>query len=713
VIPMSPALMVLAAGTWMAAVAGRWWGWGGVVMAVGLAAGAGLRAGPSGRRGTMTALTALVVAAGGASGALSMDREEAILAHPTRAGEVEMTVRLLDDPRRGPYGWWARAVADPPEAGRPAGVPMLLSFDVHPGAVAAETLRVRGWRSARAGRVGGDPYSGVVTGDWAPVDGDGGGPVMVAGNAVRERILERLAGGDTPEALLAGFLVGDTSGVPAADLEAMRRAGLSHLVAVSGSNVALFLTLTFLALGPLGSGPRRRAVLGLAAVAVLVVATRWEPSVVRASIMAALVLGGRVGGWALDALSALAVTVVLAVVVSGELATEVGFTLSVLATGGVVVGSRRARASPVLVRVLAAGLGAQVAVAPVLLAAFGTMPLLSPLTNLVAVPVVSATTTVAAVGAAAGFGSLLEVAAVGASLVLGLARLASSWPQLGWPGAGLVAALALLAARPLLRPAVAVAGAVLVAFLVTGGGVDRPAMVVLDVGQGDAILLLGREGGSVLVDGGPDPAVLEAKLAGLGVHHLDLVVLTHVHADHATGLAAVFGRRPVDRFWAPGPPHETARSRQAITAARAAGVPITSAPVGETVEIGGLVIEVLGPVRRYAAPNDQSAVLLVRDGDGPRALLTGDIETHAQADLAGTVADVLKVPHQGGATSDLDWLASLGADLAVVSVGPNQFGHPAPTVLATLERAGAQVLRTDLDGDVVVPLDGTAPSHGR
>src|SRR5690606_11377506 len=119
----------------------------------------------------------------------------------------------------------------------------------------------------------------------------------------------------------------------------MRRAGLSHLVAVSGSNVSLFLTLTVIALGPLGAGPRRMAALGLAALVVLVVATRWEPSVVRASIMAALLLAGRVAGWALDTPTALGVTVSCAVVVSGELATDVGFAMSVLATAGVVAGS--------------------------------------------------------------------------------------------------------------------------------------------------------------------------------------------------------------------------------------------------------------------------------------------------------------------------------------------------------------------------------------
>jgi competence protein ComEC len=85
-------------------------------------------------------------------------------------------------------------------------------------------------------------------------------------------------------------------------------------------------------------------------------------------------------------------------------------------------------------------------------------------------------------------------------------------------------------------------------------------------------------------------------------------------------------------------------------------------------------------------------------------LLPGDIEVFAQGELSHLRADVLKVPHQGAATSDPGWLEEVGADLAVISVGPNQFGHPAEWVIEVLEGSGAEVVRTDEVGDVVVPL---------
>lgn len=701
---------VLAAGavTWGATALGRWWAgalWLAPVILVGLhrRAGRGLQ------------LLAFLALVGLASGWASAAREAAVLAYPTPAGRFEAGVRLVTDVRRGTYGWWALGVVEPAEAGRPPAAPLLLVFERPPAAVAGERLAVEGWRRPRAARARGRPYTGLVEVDAHRSLPGSAPPWWYLGNLVRRRALDELAGPEPGRALLAGFLIGDTSGVAAADLEALRRTGLTHLVAVSGSNVALFLMLVMVAAGPLAAGPRRRAVVGLAALAVLVVATRWEGSVVRAATMAALMLGGRVGGWALDALTALGVTVVVVMVTNAHLATDVGFTLSVLATVGVVAGSRRLRPFPGRIgSALAATLGAQLAVAPIILTVFGSMPLLAPLTNLVAVPVVAASSVLGAVGVAAGWGLPIELATAGADLVLGVARLGAGWPQVGWVGTGLAVTALLPATRPRLRPLAALLVSVGVsgALLAGTARLQGPAAVVLDVGQGDSILIRSGSGRDLLVDGGPDPAVLEAKLAAYGVSALDLVVLTHVHADHAEGLAAVLGRRPVAALWLPDGPHSTPASVRVAGLAAAAGIPTSSPPVGEVLAWDDLVIEVLAPRRRYASPNDQSVVLRVGRPGGERLLLTGDVEVFAQADLWGTRAEILKVPHQGGATSDLEWLAGVGARLAVISVGPNQFGHPSAEVIASLEAGGAVVRRTDLEGDILVSLDGPRPGDG-
>jgi competence protein ComEC len=318
---------------------------------------------------------------------------------------------------------------------------------------------------------------------------------------------------------------------------------------------------------------------------------------------------------------------------------------------------------------------------------------------------VAAATVIGALGVA-GLGPLIHVAAFLSSIVAQLARAASVWPQVGaWAVAGpALAGLVALRWRTL-RPPMFAAGAALVMVSLLGvtGTLPPEGVVVLDVGQGDAILLSGGPGSLALVDGGPDPAAVLDRLRRYGVTHIDLVVMTHGDADHAGGLAAVIDRYPVGEVWASLDPHSTESAAEVLDMTEARGVPVTSPTVGQTRRLGSLLIVVEGPRRVYEKGNDQSIVLTIL-GSERSMLLTGDIETRAQADLDDLKADVLKVPHHGGGTSDPGWLTGVGAGLAVISVGANDFGHPVLWVIEALEEAGSEVRRTDEEGDIVVDL---------
>ena len=522
------------------------------------------------------------------------------------------------------------------------------------------------------------------------------------GTSLRRAALERLDPLVDGRALLAGFLIGDTSGVDPADVDAMRLSGLSHFVAVSGSNVALFLLLLFIFTGPLAMGPRRRAIVGLLGLPIYAAVTAFEPSVLRASVMAALALVGRIVGLVLEAWQLLALAVVLLVLVEPSLPGSVAFQLSVVATAGVIVGARWPASSKVA-RPFAVTVGAQVAVAPVLLIHFGTVPLMSPLANLVVGPLVGLATALGAVGLL--FPSAVAIGSVVAELILGIARLTSGWPQLGVYGVALTLVVGFLALFfRSVRPFVFVAAAVGFAFVVVPSGWPPPASAtVLDVGQGDAILLHGGGGRFGLVDGGPDPVVLERKLRSYGVESIEFAILTHVHSDHAAGLAGVWQRFPIHHLYASLEPHRSSAADRLIAEARMSGVDVSSPEPGQRMTFGDLILDFEGPRRRYASPNDQSIVVTV-SGPQRTMLLSGDIETFAQAELRHLRADVLKVPHQGAGTSDAGWLVDVGSDHAVISVGPNQFGHPVPWVIELLEASGARVSRTDLEGDVVIEL---------
>jgi competence protein ComEC len=610
-------------------------------------------------------------------------------------GSYNGPVTLLGEVVEGRFGPWA--------IGSIEDGPVLVVFEEHPGAGRGDQLLISGGLSAGPGTAGGRQYGAVLR--VRKVDAVQESPFLLhrAGKLVARTVESRLQPYDDGRALLAGFLIGDTSRIAEADVDAMRRSGLAHFVAVSGSNVALFLALLAFAAGPLALGPKRRALLGLAALPVYVAATRFEPSVVRAAFMAGVALGGRLLGVVLEAWQLLSFAVAALVIVDPALTSNVGFQLSVAATAGVLVGARWPLGVRAM-RPLAVTLGAQLAVAPLLLVHFGTVPLLSPAVNLAAAPMVALSTVVGAVGVA-GVEPLVSPAGWVADAVLTLARGSAPWPQLGgFELGGLVLAALTCVVLPRARPVVVSIAAAGLLFVIVdpGGGLQAGEVVVLDVGQGDAILIHGGEGRFALVDGGPEESEVVNKLRRYGVRSLDLMVLTHVHADHATGLIGVLDAFPVEEAWMSLEPHSTSASEAVVAGLGERRIPVVDPEVGTRFKLGHLTLIVEGPLRRYASPNDQSLVITVV-GPGRTMLLSGDIETHAQADLAHLEADVLKVPHQGAATSDAGWLGDVGSALAVISVGPNQFGHPVEWVIDVLDDSN-QVVRTDELGDVVVDL---------
>jgi competence protein ComEC len=713
VTPLARSLWKAVPFMWLGALVGFGWGWR-AALAVVAVAGAMLAVG--GRRWAMVGLVlALGVCSGLVAQAFERGQLEALASDSRR---LTFHARALSDPLPGRFGWRQVvrpvAVVSAPGAVTPWQGPALVVHTPGPvDAVVGDTVQITGRIQARSGFVERFPVAGVVADpDVVPVEADIGA-VRGLANLIRGRVLGDLDLGDRGEALLAGFLVGDTSGVSDADLDSLRRAGLTHYVAVSGSNVALFLALWWLVLAPVARYPRLRALSGLAGVVVFALVTRAEPSVVRAGAMVSVLLVGRLFGWAFDRWTALAIGVLGCLAVSGRLAVDVGFALSVAATMGVMWGANRFTFEPKPVAtVVGASLSAQVAVAPILLAVFGSMPLLSPLANLVAAPLVAASTATGGVGALAGVGPLVWLGSSLADLVLFVAELAAPWPQAG-PAVVLgVAVLALVGWRFTgLRPALAMlsAGAVALAVFPFGVRLDVPAVVFLDIGQGDSELIVG-DGFTVLIDGGPDPVLLGRKLDEYGIGRIDLLIVSHVHADHIEGLRSVVGVMPVGEVWTAFEGQSTPAASWISEAAPAAGLSVVEPPVGTVVERGGIRLEVLAPLRRYASPNDQS-IVVDADIGGRRFLFPGDIEVIAQHELQGLTTDVLKVPHQGAATSDPDWLAAVSADIAVISVGPNNFGHPADWVIETLQASGAVVKRTDLDGDVIVGPNGLTEPH--
>jgi competence protein ComEC len=282
------------------------------------------------------------------------------------------------------------------------------------------------------------------------------------------------------------------------------------------------------------------------------------------------------------------------------------------------------------------------------------------------------------------------------------------------PGAGSPAGRSSGAARKARLMLAALAAVVLVAALLRQGGgpgSSAPAsglrVEVLDVGQGDAILLQPAGAPALLVDGGPPGDDLAAKLDAAGVDRLGAAVITHDESDHAAGVEELLGRLPIERL-------VYARlGGEPLAEARSAGaVPLRIAQ-GEELHSGSLELEVLWPPRASfeqplagANPND-SALVFLAHWHGFSMLLTADAEAETVPLDPGPV-DVLKVAHHGSDDAGLSALLDrTRPGLAVISVGAgNSYGHPTAGTLATLADHGVRTLRTDLDGTVTIDVRG-------
>ncbi|MFY9805683.1 MAG: DNA internalization-related competence protein ComEC/Rec2, partial [Pseudonocardiaceae bacterium] len=714
--------------------------------------------------------SAVVVAVGGVAAALALvvgTQAWQVEHHPVRAAAARgsaaaVVVHLRDDPR---------AVASPGYGGRP---PQVQQVVIH-AELEAATMAGHQWRAA--GRMillaPAQGWTGLLPGQRvratgllaAPDRSDltvavlrvRGGPDVLSQPTPVQRVAERLRSGlrlaarvldPEPAGLLPALVVGDTSAmVPTVEAE-FRAAGLTHLIAVSGTNVAILCGVV-LGLARLARlGPRTAVVLAGLALVGFVVLCRPSPSVLRAAVMGAVVLLALVLGRRRSAVPALCAAVLVLLLIDPSLGGDPGFTLSVLATGALVLlapgwtaALHRHGVPPGIAEALAVPAAAHVITAPVVAGLSGQVSLVAVLTNLLAAPAVAPATVLgvlAAVLAALSPGAavvVVHVAGPAVAWLVGVGHQGAAVPDgvLQWPegvwGALLLALilvvmlLAMRAHRLRVLAAAGLIGALLVLvptrFVSPGWPATGWVMVACDVGQGDAVVLATAEPGrAVLVDTGPDPGPVSACLDRLGVQRLALIVLSHLHADHIGGLLGALRGRAVSAVaLGPGrsPPWAFA---QVLRTAAVARVPVVALTAGQRLSWPGLGLDVLAPLHDPPAVGDRQAeadgtavnntsVVLRANTAAGRVLLTGDVELDAQADLlvsrTDLRADVLKVPHHGSRYNAEEFLAAVRPRVAVVSVGAhNTYGHPSQHVLDALTGAGASVLRTDVNGDVAV-----------
>lgn len=578
--------------------------------------------------------------------------------------------------------------------------------------------------------------------------------------SVRERVVEatqRVLPAPQGGLLLSLLLGIDTHLAPEV-YQQFARAGLVHLMVVSGAQVAIVA-------GALAAAARMLRLpiwpsamvisLGVAALAAMV---GWAPSIGRAVIMTAVALGGALLGRERDRAATLAAAGLGLLVAHPPVLFDIGFQLSFAATWGLLfvapaLQRQFARLGPRLSAALGVTLGAQLAVAPLLAAHFQAVPLAGIVANLLALPIVAVLVPIGfaliplLVATPTVGERLLGVLRPGLDILLWIGERFGnlSWAALPTPPVhaamvvafyailGGVIALATGSWRPSRAQRAGVAAAaVLVLSLWHTAAIRPPAVLtvtVLDVGQGDAILIQSPSGRTALIDGGGELGAdrtgwdigrlrVTPALRRAGVRRLDVVMLSHPHEDHVGGLPAVVENFPVGLVLDPGVPHPAPSYARFLRLIEARRIPYRRAREGLEVDLSaGVRLSILYPPD--PAPDlDGDAVhargVVARLTYGQTAvLLTGDAEAPVERFLvdrgAPLASQVLKVGHHGSRTSTTpEFIARVRPQMAVISVGAdNTFGHPHPNTLDVLAASAVTVYRTDRDGAVRITSDGT------
>ena len=554
---------------------------------------------------------------------------------------------------------------------------------------------------------------------------------------IRDRVARRIdALYGQRSGLVAALVLGRRGDISPALRARFVESGLAHLLAISGLHVGILsLWLGFVA-RLVGAG-RHTWAYAAAGVWIYVAMLGFPAPAFRAAWFITLYGTARIRQRHPSPTTILAVAAFAIVAVTPGAITSVGAWLSFGALWGTASALRAAPRARGVARLVVVSIGATLATAPITALTFGSVAPVGVVANLVAIPL-------AGVAVPAVFGSLVAggvlAGAAGVALT-GIERVAALGAAIpgghlnGDPGVGFALPWVLLVSvatwivyrRPawtLVRWRLLAGAAVLSwAFVALDhlpiGSTTGLTLYVLDVGQGDAIVLRTPHGRWVLVDAGPRTLsgdagrrVVVPFLRRHGVRALDLVILSHGDADHLGGIPAVLGAVPVGRVMEPGQPLGTELYLEHLGAVAEAGAQWSAARAGDTLIVDGVTLVVLHPdaswLARELRPNENSVVVRVTFGRFD-ALLSGDIGWPAESLLIDDVqrVELLKVGHHGSAGSSYDaWLDAVRPKVAVISVGRNGYGHPAGAVLQRLRARGVTVYRTDRGGTVTIRSDG-------
>lgn len=553
--------------------------------------------------------------------------------------------------------------------------------------------------------------------------------------------------------VLAGMLIGYTNDMPEEMEEDFRRAGISHVLAVSGANILFLLMPLLWLLKRLGFNRRWSSAIAFPLMIFYVFLTGMEASIIRAAIMAGVTLTGMILWRRTDVFCSMAVSAIIILVQNTYMLYDMGFILSFCATLSLVVFYKPLfEKMPVKIPkgvrdTLSGTLAAQIGVIPIIAYCFNTFSLVSVFTNLIVVPITGFFTVLGALLSIFGaffswlgyiLGFMTRITAV---IIIFLTETIAKiqWAEINiaTPDMLLIVLYYFIAlylrygnsrlqksiAKPLLACILVFCGTIMI-FI----SIPRHTLRICfaDVGQGDCIIIRTPENKNIIIDGGGSINDVKGSYAGerivvpllydLNITRIDLMIATHGHADHIGGLETVLDKIKVERLAVADAPDNELEGLLAY--AKSKNVDIIKAREGDTLFTEkGLSLKALYPLKESwkmpqgALINANELSLVTRlDYGGFSSLFTGDIgfetELRLLNDNSKIACDLLKVGHHGSKYSTCDaFIKAVNPGLGIVMVGRNRYGHPSPDTLERLRKNGIKTYQTMDNGAVSVEIE--------
>lgn len=555
---------------------------------------------------------------------------------------------------------------------------------------------------------------------------------------------------ESAQGLVPGLAIGDSSALNPKLAEQMKSAGLTHLIAVSGTNVTLLIVVVLAVLRRFRVSRNWQYLVTVIALLAFVVLVRPQPSVLRATVMGLVALAATYSKSNRSPVPALSIAVIVLVALDPWLAVSYGFALSVAATAGLILWVNRIQAFvdrtipkrvPLwIIQILTVTIAAQFAVFPILVALGSPISLSSIPANMLAVPLSGPTMVLGLLAAlvtpfSSSLGTFVAwLAGCFAQLIALIATFCAAidWLIIPWPSGTLGITLALLAVSSGVHiglvwrkisavkrnQTVSIALATISLLWVNPTmswqqwPISNWVMVSCDVGQGDATVIRVGRNEAVVVDVGGDPEAIDRCLTDLRIKKIPVLVLTHFHADHVGGLEGAIRNRKVGQIRVSplsDPLNTTEFVEGVLSELNLKSTVMTFPERFVANEVSFTCIWPSELILGEGSDANNASVAVAVQVNGVSILLTGDIEPPAQEKIARNLPaidfDVIKVAHHGSSYQSSDFADWANAEIAIISAGAgNDYGHPAPETISLYELTGSRVFRTDSDGDIAIYL---------